>query len=629
MTNRPLFAVLSFDYRNSLTWPDLPRLRDALGRLVAEWSAHMPQELHDLAMGTEPGSVMAALDDLLLSRLTADDAILIYIGGHGARLGDDYFVAGPAATPERLTQRNGLAASDIAQVIGQGRPSQVLLLIDTCFSGAGGARLAASVDEIISRQAKDGFSMFVMSSAHAQGLAWDGVFVEELLDVLSDPDPLLWARVDRSVAPSQVARALRARLGSAIESREHNYVEPILPNLAYRDQLTMADESARLARQHFFRAASGLSGGDGGWCFVWRGAELTTITDWIRQPDGDMFILTGPPGAGKSAILGVIALLSDKRSRDEIVERLLESPRAGTIIDVPEIAAAIHARDKTLVDTVAELARALRIQDVRSPDELLAHLASGVPPSTILVDALDEAMPEEATRIAEFLRDLADLPRVKILVGTRPDRARDESGSRLGPLLRALEPATVLDLKDDPEASRTSVAEYVRMRLLDAREQSPYVGEDKFVTAIADELARRTDGVFLYARLMTEVLLSGESLDEDGDWRAQLPGADREDLLESVVSEDLSRIPVDRRAAVRHMLMALSFTEGEGLPRYRVWPAFAAGLTGISYSEADATATVTWASWYLAESREGGQQVYRLNHEELIRHFRAASQREF
>lgn len=625
------FVALSFDYRASGLWPDLPRLRAALERLVTAWSLSLRHELGNLMLSDEPvGAVMDAIENLLFTQMAPDEAIVIYVGGHGARLGADHFVAGPAAAPDRLTTRNGLAASDLAQVIGQGRAKQVALLIDTCYSGAAGARAAASVDEIISRVAKDGFSMFVMSSAHAEDLAWDGVFVEGLLDVLADPDPLLWSKTERFVAPSHVARALRARLGAAIESREYNYVEPLLPNLSYREPSTLAKDAAVLAHEHFLRAASGLGGDDARWHFAGRRPVLARISSWLSESPQGMFVLTGPPGAGKSAVLGLIALFSDETGRRAVAERANGSEQDGDKPYgwVPRVDAAIHARDKALADIVLELGQALGHERLRGTDDLLAGLAAADHQVTVLVDALDEAWPDELPRITAFLRDLADLPRVRVVVGTRPDRARAEYGPRFGPLLRGLEPATMLDLAEDEDQSRTDVAEYVRERLREAARDGE--GHDPgFLEEVADEIANRTRGVFLYARLMTEIVLRGARLEPARDWRGQLPGPDAGDFLTTVVGQDLERIPERRRAVVRRMLMALSFAEGEGFPRYGIWAAAATALTGIEHGDEDAATTLAAVPWYLAESREAGEQVYRLNHETLIKHFRTAALHEF
>src|SRR5258708_35658445 len=113
---------------------------------------------------------------------------------------------------------------------------------------------------------------------------------------------MLWSRKDKLIAPSHVARALNARLGGFVEFREHGYVDPLLPNLAYH--VPVAAESAQRTRDHFVVATSGLDVGGVGWHFVGRREVLSAIATWLATEPSGVFIVTGPPGSGKSAILG-------------------------------------------------------------------------------------------------------------------------------------------------------------------------------------------------------------------------------------------------------------------------------------------------------------------------------------
>jgi hypothetical protein len=576
---------------------------------------------------------MESLEQLLFQRLGPDDSILIYIGGHGARFGDDHFIVGPGAHRRNLTSRSGLSAADLAQVIVQGRPQQISLIFDACFSGAGAARLLADVDVVMSsRDRKDGIALSIISSARSFREAFDGALIDALLSVLADPDPVLWSRKDKRIVPNHVAKALNAHLGGFVEFREYGFVEPLFPNLAYH--VPVAAESARRTRDHFVVAASGLQVGGTGWHFVGRDEVLTAIANWLATERSGVFIVTGPPGSGKSAVLGRVALLADHQGREEVARRDPDfDASAPSTPALGSVSVAIHAREKALETVVGEVARGLGIEPtVTSRDEILALVSDRLEPTCILIDALDEALGSDHVPIAEFLRDLADLPRVKVLVGTRPDWARVPIGSsrpRLGPILRALEPAQVWNLQDDRESGWADIVAYVRARLSDNQAGSPYLGQDETVRAIANEVARRVDGVFLYARLMVQSLLRDAPLALEPGWESRLPGSEGGDLLATVVTEDLQRIPSGVRDRVRHMLMALAWTEGEGLPRYRVWPAVAAAITGTRFSDADATSTIYYATWYLVESVESEQAVYRLHHEELVRHFRELTKREF
>lgn len=627
----PSFVAFGFDYESSPDWTDLPRLREGLRRLTEAWSHSMPRHLSHLVGTLAPTIVMEAFEQLLFERLDADDSILIYIGGHGARLGDDHFIVGPGAQRRNLTVRSGLSAADLAQVIVQGRPRQVSLIFDACFSGAAAARVIAAFESVMAREQKQEIALSIISSARSFDEAFDGALIEALLSVLADPDPVLWSRKDKRIVPRHVARALKVRLGKFVEFREYGYVEPLFPNLAY--DVPVAAELARRTRDHFVVATSGLHVGETGWHFVGRTEVLGTIATWLAEEPSGAFVVTGPPGSGKSAILGRVALLADPQSRDEVARRDPDfDPSAPSTPALGSVSVAIHAREKTLETVVGEVARGLGIDSaVTSRDEVLALVSDRLEPSCILIDALDEAIGSDHVSIAEFLRDLADLPRVKVLVGTRPDRAGVPVGSgrpRFGPILRALEPARIWNLQDARESGRADIFAYVKARLSDGRSASPYVGRDDTVQAIANEVAGRVDGVFLYARLMVQSLLRDAPLALEPGWESRLPGSEGGDLLSAVVAEDLQRIPSRVRDRVRHMLMALAWAEGEGLPRYRVWPAVATAITGVKFSDADATDTIHYTTWYLVESAEFGQTVFRLHHLELVRYFKELTKRE-
>lgn len=628
---QPSFVAFGFDYTSSPNWADLPRLREGLQRLADAFSLSMTRHLAELSATSAPMAVMQALEELLLSRLSPDDSLLIYLGGHGMRVGDDHFIVGPGAQRGGVTARSGISAADLAQVIAQGQSRQVSLIFDACYSDAAAARLSAEVDAVLSRERREGLALAVISSTRPLEEAYDGALIDTLLDILEDPDPVLWQRREKRIPPSQVALALNIRMGQSVGFREHGYVRPLFPNLAYR--VPDAAESARRTREHFLVATSGFEVGSMDWHFVGRTEVLSAIVTWLTTEPSGAFVVTGPPGSGKSAILGRVALLADPRGREEVARRDPDfDPSAQSTPPLGSVSVAIHAREKTLETVAGEVAFGLKIEPaVTSRDELLARVSAWLEPTTILIDALDEAVESDIVPIAEFLRDLADLPAVKVLVGTRPDRARMSAGSsrpRFGPILRALEPERVWDLQNDRESASADIIAYVKARLGDSRSGPAYPGTDETVLAIANEVARRVDGVFLYARLMVQTLLRQGPLTFETGWESRLPSAEGGDLLASVVAEDLQRIPSGVRDRVRYMLMALAWTEGEGLPRYRVWPAVAIAITGVSLSDVDATATIQHAAWYLVQSVESEQTVYRLHHEELVRYFKGLTKGE-
>ena len=113
-------------------------------------------------------------------------------------------------------------------------------------------------------------------------------------------------------------------------------------------------------------------------------------------------MITGQPGAGKSAVLARAAL----------------SVEAGH----PGQGLAFHARAATISDFLTALADLTGMDTPASADELVTALA-GLPgqyPVPVVLDALDEAASDRDRRqIAEALAELAVLPWLRVAVATR------------------------------------------------------------------------------------------------------------------------------------------------------------------------------------------------------------------
>ena len=114
-------------------------------------------------------------------------------------------------------------------------------------------------------------------------------------------------------------------------------------------------------------------------------------------------MLTGQPGAGKSAVLARAALS-------------VEAGHGGPGL-------AFHARAATIGDFLTALADLTGIDTPASADELVTSLADlpGQPPIPVVLDALDEAASDRDRRqITEALAELAVLPGLRVAVATRP-----------------------------------------------------------------------------------------------------------------------------------------------------------------------------------------------------------------
>lgn len=245
---------------------------------------------------------------------------------------------------------------------------------------------------------------------------------------------------------------------------------------------------------------------------------------------------------------------------------------------------------------------------------------------TLLLDALDEAYPADQTAIAsDLLRALAERPGVRVIVGTRPNREDPDSrpASHIpwtaeGPLIRALTPEAdrMIRLDTDP-GSRTAITSYVRRRLLDS--SSPYLTHPQKADAMAEAIAAHSDGIFLFARLLTRSLTTRQNvLDPASPEAATLFSGGVAEAFE----EDLKNYGRDRER-VHGLLAPLAWAEGAGLPRRDVWLTIANALArpGLTFTETDIAWVLEHAGAHIVESGEDGQTVYRLYHQAFNDYF--------
>ena len=221
------------------------------------------------------------------------------------------------------------------------------------------------------------------------------------------------------------------------------------PPLPRRWLMTGAGQAE--ASDHFTRRARGQrSVARGGDLFRGRQAALAAIRGWLTADSpGRPLVVTGQPGAGKSAVLARAALA-------------LETEHPG-------LGLAFHARDATITDLLTALADLTGVNCCDSTGGLIGALRDhGGGPWLVMVDALDEvATTADRRQIVELLMDLAALPGMRVAVATRPLAVGLDDRYRYGPdaLLPALgvtsaDSASLVDLDTDQYFSPAGVRDY-------------------------------------------------------------------------------------------------------------------------------------------------------------------------
>ncbi|HEU4421462.1 MAG TPA: WD40 repeat domain-containing protein [Pilimelia sp.] len=603
--------------------------------------------------------------------------LVVYWAGHGKAIeGGRLFLCSRETAKHRQPESyDAVPAGNLGDLLAGKDAQELVLILDACGAGGGAEEIVAAFRaKTESRAYASGFKpgLAVISSAGRKQFAREGAFSQALVSVLrdgppADPSYLPWTERDEYLTPVELFQAVRVQLRrtatrGGVQIPDHDATSGVgrfFPNPRYRalvPDIGVAEKQRRGAllpsavAEHFMLKFRGIDTvDDQGWFFTGRERLLRRLVGWLTDDRPGMVVVTGAPGSGKSALLGRLAVLSVPQYRNQV-------ERAGGLVGVPaatvpppdSLDAGVHAKNLTLAECVAELADALRLPAPsagwRSAADFVRQVASLRRPVTLLVDALDEAQPADVSTIAaDLLRPLAELPAVKVLVGTRPDRATREgsTGSPApGTLLHALgaHPPDTIWLDHDNDA-RGDIEAYVSRRLMETP-GSPYAGQPGPAATAAQVVARRSDRVFLIARLLTRELVQRDrplDLDDLPD-----PSADWlliEGGLGAAFAADLARYGRDERR-LRDLLAPLAFAEGAGLPSREVWLALAEALrpaaatspaavdapqpaVGASaFTEADLGWVVANAGAYLIESGEDGQTVYRLYHQAFADYFR-------
>ena len=377
----------------------------------------------------------------------------------------------------------------------------------------------------------------------------------------------------------------------------------------------MAGAEAGQARSHFTRRARGQrSAARGGDLFRGRQVALDRILGWLTagEPPGQPLVLTGQPGAGKSAVLARAVLN-------------VEAGHGGPGL-------AFHARAATIGDFLAALADLTGIDTPASADELVTSLAGlpGQPAVPVVLDALDEAASDRDRRqITEALAELAVLPGLRVAVATRTLAVGDPFAP--GGLLPALGVATrgdhnLIDLDSDTYFDLEGLRQFAAALLAQDGMDHPgppgaawmqYRARHPVRDRLAAVIAERAGRNFLVAA-MAAVPLSTARTTTDPAAKGFDPAGIPSGVGEAL-GKYLDRLSDHRRERDRELLTALAYARGSGLDD-PAWLAFAAAL-GYDASVADLDALRrSPAADYLLQTtttERGARPVTRLFHQAL------------
>ena len=558
----------------------------------------------------ERESLLEVIDDKLAENALAGGVLMLVWVGHG-ELGVDHTLRLLGHTAKKDVQV--ATGANLGEWAARSGARQVLLVIDTCHSGGGvldAVRLSEAVD---AGKLQPGTAWFgVLAASLADEPALSGALVRKLVHVLREGPKNSDFRWDKSRPFIRGDDLIQAVVADCSDLRQQPV--PISSGRAW-DFVRNPHFQAGIPDQpveHLLQAARGTHGEHN--FFTGREAPLSKIVDWMRAGKSGMFVLTGSPGCGKSAIAGRIASLSSLAERTRILAR---GDVAGSV-DPGEgsVDAQMHARGLTL-DMASEIL-AVQIGQEASGGQY-AVLAEARrrrktgDPMVFIIDGLDEARAYSHDIATALLAPLSQ--DALVLVATR------NLTSATGSLIQDLGPgAHILDLDADAESTQRDVCEYVKRRLAG-------VSKRMDPGAVASQFRQNNSGItpFLLARLVTSQLREQPIDTSVSDWEMLLASS-----VESALERDLQRtiLSIGGRphpTAARELMHALALAYGAGFPADDVWPKVASAISPTStvYSRDDVFALLDMMSRQLIASSEGSQPVYRIAHQWLVDYLNA------
>ncbi|MCL8010265.1 AAA family ATPase [Streptomyces sp. AS02] len=633
---RFLIATAVSHYPHAPEW-DRPGLAEARRRIVDLFTTKLGYEhVSDLGASPTQQQLLWELREFCRSpERRADDILAVYIAGHGELLDNDEYVLLTSDThPDDLY--DALPPSTLARKILAGtKVRRLLLMLDTCFSGQGGNELLVSMAKLKGNWRERDAGLAVITSAQPSQLARTGAFPELLTEAVTSlatagctPALLSLDAVVNATAKNP-SRPDFQDIGLEIIGLTGE-IPPFLPNAKHSNRLSHTDMALQQAaewdeqdrrrdvefRTRLLRRAMGHRDEDRvGWWFSGRHRALRDITAWLGElPDErPALVVTGDPGSGKTAVLGLLAAVSDPEYRRTVPlanlglrPELLPPPKA--------IRTAVYAQSLTDQQVVQALAAALRLPPVEAVAELLNQLNAAPEPDrprVVLIDGLDEAVTPRSL-CNQVLRPLMELAgtRLRLLLGTRPHL--------LAPL--AVERADHVDLDAPRYADPQAVLAYAVRNLIDAHPKSPYLDcENGLRLGVARAVAAAAGHSFLVARITAGTLAATPTLPDpqDPDWLGSLPSA-----AADAMHRDLHQRFGEGAERILDLLRPLAYAEGQGLPWEDIWAPLASEVSGRRYTNEDLHQLRRDAGAYVVEAVEDGRSVYRLYHEAMAEYLR-------
>jgi WD40 repeat protein len=612
MTQHLLIAAATSKYSHLKPEDERPQLVEVLTSVVDLFTVTLrryKRELTGIANNPTAEDLRKELD-LWFGDPQRDpsDWIVVYYTGHAVVVGADSLYLLTSDFQPNQYVGTAFSLQQFADFIlaerSDGSPRRIqnlLLIMDTCFSGKGTGDLAERLVSVFRKYSSSRF--YLLGAALPRQEAQAGALADSLIKAIEElskryvmQEWLFFEQILPAINQRLESRGVQRAVLSSLDSASD--VPKFFPNPSFisMDRLAVpADEAANAIsdqefRDHWGPRSRGVEfDSDPGSYFSGRKAVISELNAFLAgTTDSKMRIVTGRPGSGKSAILS------------RLVAASREGFEKGSGAGYGPIDIAVHAKGKSVQDVISRIASVLQVE--AKTDAILTSLRQSSKPLRIIVDALDESSQSQALA-RNLLRPLDAIDSVRLLVGTRADQ------------IPALGGGHVLDIDMTEYARQQDIADYVLARLLrtgEPHKETPYAKRTQLARKTAEIVAENAQPNFLVARLTAENLLAQRIPPTASNVRKiAFPNNVR-----SAFGEYLSRFG-ENEPLVRDLLLPLAYAEGQGLPWDNIWAALASSISERVYTDEDIGWLLLNAGAFILEAKENGRSVYRLYHQAL------------
>ncbi len=572
--------------------------------------------------------VLQELRDHVAQFSDDEGAAVLMWSGHGIP-GSGANTVRLLAHDSRTDPSDGLSASDVAAKLAATGASQILLILDTCYSGNAVEVIAQIYTRFLETPPAGKWCWFGLLAAcgpekvrqHQLGPKLERLLRDGPLPDGPEADDLRrrWSTHRRLIRGDDLWDALITQWDHDAAPTEPKFTTTGAPRPFIRNPL-WSPAAGPLTVTEVLTGIPAIPP------FFGRQSAVATVSGWQADPSG-VCVVTGAAGSGKSA------LLHHALSRDNTAPTAATDGPAAVIIDVRGLSAEVIAAtiDRNLV------ARGLlgAVAVPRNAFELCGGLQrrrdNGDPVPVIALDALSEAI--EPTRVVESL--LTPLSSVTtVIVATRPTTVRVPRQRRasqhpqmaaagetedvvpISAILTATDRILDLDSPQQQASGWTAIEEMLDDLL-------PPTGPDHDPAGASVALRRRAAGAGPPPFVLTTLLI--DYARHTGSNIPPTPAA-IDDSLGAALDELVTRsYDNSTRPAAMALLDVLPYGLGAGIPE-REWLAIANATRDPDYPHLDRddlAATLAPLGAYIVEDSESDEAVYRFAHILIAQHFAA------